>query len=101
MTVNTNVVLLLAPTLSAFQEIVFPTTLEPAVTGVIFPYPLGTTSSTDIPVALEGPSLERVNVKVTVLPISGFESLTDFVKLKSAFSKVNNAVSEVISLSHK
>ena len=83
------------------QEIVFPVIEKPDVTPTILLYPFGTTSCTEIPVALEGPKLVSVKVKVTVSPIFGVFVLTDFVKARSAFSNVSKAVLEVKSLSHK
>ena len=46
-------------------------------------YPLGTLSSTDIPVASLGPSLDTVIVNVITSPTLGSASLTTFTKLIS------------------
>ena len=46
-------------------------------------YPLGTLSSTEIPVASFGPSLDTVIVNVITSPTLGVASLTTLIKLTS------------------
>ena len=65
-----------------FHVMVLPDGIPPSLM-VPMEYPVGTTSSIAIPVALSGPSLEMVIEKVTVSPILDWVGLTVFERLIS------------------
>ncbi len=84
-TVTSNVKSTLAPaaTSTSVHVTTLPASLPPLLIAEIPEYPLGTTSSTEIPVASFGPSLETVTVNVITSPMFGSALLTVFTKLTS------------------